>query len=771
MIPYNVPVNARRMTIGVQGEDNVREFLFDVTEWRQLTGDVGTAEMVVQRRGDSSPYAAAITMHDENTVSWVPTAADTAKAGAGKIQLMWIASGQTVKTKIFDMKVDPALDYQLPDDSLDPWASWVPDVINADANYKNLSNRITTVETNQTSPFNFKGAVADMTELEATENPERNDTYFVEGLQCRYTWTGSDWQKSSLDESNYEDLLAALDAKGLLFRGSLINNNVTDVDTLTSPGIYLRTGTTAVSNWPNDETGVMIVAGPHSYVSFSTQIVVTMTSHIFIRYRQSSGWKAWYELAKQSSLETLEGNGIVFRGGVGSQDINDLYGPGIWQRSASANPVNWPNNKTGVLLAAGSPNSGNLGFQIVVTTPKLVFVRYKQATGNKWSGWIELRMNNMLEQRGTTYLGKTSYAKFMHNSARTVNEFLSVARSYYNHRKDVDEETGELCLRYGSTADGKISCSSYAREVMHGISYENSIYRPEVASVSESYTASDPDETEPDTDVLPEDDTEVIHGIGDYGWAVYPEYSNLPLKQTGVPTAINSGQSVTAASMLAHWMYLQGLRIIPSADWSNVEPGDLIFYAHWVKTSASSWEDPEVPEYRYYRNDDRFFNINHIALVDQKIPASDVETQEDLVNFEGFTASYPYPYIHTTLEVVREVPGSEEEARRYCVQRRWMEWQWEYKQLEHDAETYDEDTVYTAGDICNYKGVIYRFDGASTVASSTGPWDGVGWTDLTSKMRLNNDLNTLVFVARPDLGGMTLDLEARVAALEAAIGG
>lgn len=137
-IQYEVPNNVQRMTIGVQGEANVREFLFDVTEWRQITGDIGTAEMVVQRNGDSSPYAAVITMHDANTVSWIPMAADTEKAGAGKLQLMWMANGQTVKTKIFDMKVDPALDYQLPDDSLDPWASWIPDVINAGAKVKEI---------------------------------------------------------------------------------------------------------------------------------------------------------------------------------------------------------------------------------------------------------------------------------------------------------------------------------------------------------------------------------------------------------------------------------------------------------------------------------------------------------------------------------------------------------------------------------------------------------------------------------------------------------
>lgn len=207
VISYDVPINAQRMTIGVQGENNVREFLFDVTEWRQLTGNIGAAEMVVQRVGDSSPYATVITMKDENTVSWVPTSVDTAKVGAGKIQLMWFAGTQIVKTKIFDMKVDPALDYKVPDDSLDPWASWMPGIINADANYKGLTSRVDDLQQRQTSPYNFKGAVATMAALPSSGN-KVNDTYYVEAVKYRVTWTGSAWQQSSMDESDYEDELA-----------------------------------------------------------------------------------------------------------------------------------------------------------------------------------------------------------------------------------------------------------------------------------------------------------------------------------------------------------------------------------------------------------------------------------------------------------------------------------------------------------------------------------------------------------------------------------
>lgn len=206
MIPYEVPINAQRMTIGVQGENNVREFLFDVTEWRNLTGDIGAAEMVVQRNGDSSPYATVITMKDENTVSWVPTSVDTAKVGAGKIQLMWFAGSQIVKTKIFDMKVDPALDYKTPDDSLDPWASWMPGIINADANYKWLTSRVDNLQQMLASPFMLKGTVATVAALADILAPDQNDCYYVEEENCLYGWTGSStpgWVQVSYNGADY----------------------------------------------------------------------------------------------------------------------------------------------------------------------------------------------------------------------------------------------------------------------------------------------------------------------------------------------------------------------------------------------------------------------------------------------------------------------------------------------------------------------------------------------------------------------------------------
>lgn len=71
--------------------------------------------------------------------------------------------------------------------------------------------------TDITTPFNFKGSCT-FAQLPSTGNTQ-NDTYYVTDKNCRYTWTGSAWNQSSMDESAYEDELNAvmnrLDALGL----------------------------------------------------------------------------------------------------------------------------------------------------------------------------------------------------------------------------------------------------------------------------------------------------------------------------------------------------------------------------------------------------------------------------------------------------------------------------------------------------------------------------------------------------------------------------
>lgn len=68
-----------------------------------------------------------------------------------------------------------------------------------------------------TTPFNFKGSTT-YAALPTSGNT-KNDTYYVTDRKCRYTWTGTAWRQSSLNEGDYTDLLNALedrlDALGL----------------------------------------------------------------------------------------------------------------------------------------------------------------------------------------------------------------------------------------------------------------------------------------------------------------------------------------------------------------------------------------------------------------------------------------------------------------------------------------------------------------------------------------------------------------------------
>ena len=71
--------------------------------------------------------------------------------------------------------------------------------------------------TDLTTPFNFKGSCTYANLPNSNRN--QNDTWYVTDKKCRYTWTGSAWKQSSLNEGDYEDLLSAiedrLDALGL----------------------------------------------------------------------------------------------------------------------------------------------------------------------------------------------------------------------------------------------------------------------------------------------------------------------------------------------------------------------------------------------------------------------------------------------------------------------------------------------------------------------------------------------------------------------------
>lgn len=69
-------------------------------------------------------------------------------------------------------------------------------------------NEISTLRTMISSPYNFKGDVASISALPASG--EVNDTYYVQDVKYKVTWTGSAWVQSSLSEADYQTELSEL---------------------------------------------------------------------------------------------------------------------------------------------------------------------------------------------------------------------------------------------------------------------------------------------------------------------------------------------------------------------------------------------------------------------------------------------------------------------------------------------------------------------------------------------------------------------------------
>lgn len=65
----------------------------------------------------------------------------------------------------------------------------------------NLNGNISALKRNLSSPYNFKGSTT-FSALPTSGN-EINDTYYCTDTKCNYTWNGSEWNQSSIGESEY----------------------------------------------------------------------------------------------------------------------------------------------------------------------------------------------------------------------------------------------------------------------------------------------------------------------------------------------------------------------------------------------------------------------------------------------------------------------------------------------------------------------------------------------------------------------------------------
>lgn len=69
-------------------------------------------------------------------------------------------------------------------------------------------NELSALRTMLSSPYKFKGKVASISALPSSG--EVNDTYYVQDVKYKVTWTGSAWVQSSLSEADYQTELSEL---------------------------------------------------------------------------------------------------------------------------------------------------------------------------------------------------------------------------------------------------------------------------------------------------------------------------------------------------------------------------------------------------------------------------------------------------------------------------------------------------------------------------------------------------------------------------------
>lgn len=131
-------------------------------------------------------------------------------------------------------------------------------------------------KTDISSPYNFKGNTT-YAALPTSSN-KVNDTYYCTDKKCKYSWNGSGWYQSSLNESEYTDELNVLAQSINNFAGDIIFPEDTlfftvgkNLFNLNDPGCtfggyYNQTNTlVAASNY--NQTGFIRVNGGENYTS------------------------------------------------------------------------------------------------------------------------------------------------------------------------------------------------------------------------------------------------------------------------------------------------------------------------------------------------------------------------------------------------------------------------------------------------------------------------------------------------------------------------
>lgn len=118
------------LSLGREGENAVRQIIFDITDWHSEFGKNGVVTLLAQRPGEAEPYPVAVTVSG-SSVTWPVSAADTAKPGVyGQAELQYRIGDVVVKSAIWRTFIADSLGTPSPTPP-DPQQAWVDQVLDA----------------------------------------------------------------------------------------------------------------------------------------------------------------------------------------------------------------------------------------------------------------------------------------------------------------------------------------------------------------------------------------------------------------------------------------------------------------------------------------------------------------------------------------------------------------------------------------------------------------------------------------------------------------
>lgn len=97
------------LSLGRAGEHLACTIVFDVSDWKAEFGP-GTTDLLVQRCGEETAYPAELRPGPTGQMLWDVTRTDTAKAGNGRVQLVYLVDGRIVKSAMYRTWVSESLE-------------------------------------------------------------------------------------------------------------------------------------------------------------------------------------------------------------------------------------------------------------------------------------------------------------------------------------------------------------------------------------------------------------------------------------------------------------------------------------------------------------------------------------------------------------------------------------------------------------------------------------------------------------------------------------